>query len=179
MNDPERIDIIGHLALILLVAIFGAVTSTQVIQPFMASQKHVKDFREAVSILSEADGSLDELDEEIYRVASAIATSESLLPAEINLDLFLDQVGDLAAHRGVRVEHLAPSQIRQHRLFRELIIEIHVKGPFYSITQFIETLEYGDRLARINNLVMVPVSDSGLCSARISLALYFAPQENA
>jgi Tfp pilus assembly protein PilO len=176
MNDPNRIDIIGHVALLLLVATFAVITSTHVVQPFLASQENISNFREAVGILSRGDGSLDRLDEEISRVGSAIAASEAMLPAEINLDAFLDQIGDLAARRGIRVEILTPSQIRQHRLFRELVIEIHVRGPFHSITEFMSKVEGGDRLSRINNLTMVPERDSGVCSARMSLALYFAPE---
>lgn len=178
MSEPRTIDIVGHLALLLLVAAFGMATSRFVLQPFLASQKNIDDFREAVGILSQADGSLERLDEEIVRVRSEIAAGEAMLPAEINLDAFLEQIGDLAARKGIRVEHLAPSQIRQYSLFRELVIDVHVTGPFRSIIDFMAELENGDRLSRVNMLTMLPDRDSNACSVKLSLALYFAPEVN-
>jgi Tfp pilus assembly protein PilO len=179
MSDRSKIDVAGHLALVVIVAAFGMVTSRYVLQPYLASQKNIDNFREAVRILSEADGSLEGLDEEIARVRSEISASEAMLPAEINLDTFLEEIGDLATSRGIRVEHLAPSQIRQHKLFRELVIQVHVKGSFNSIMEFMDKLESGGRLSRISNLAITANRDSPGCSAKLSLALYFAPEVNA
>jgi Tfp pilus assembly protein PilO len=179
MNDPRKVNILGHILLLLLVAAFAAMTSRHVVRPFLASQKNIMQFRKAVSTLSEADCSLNRLDQEIKRIESEIAAGEALLPADINLDVFLDQVGGLAASKGIHLEHLAPSQIRSHRLFRELVLEVHVRGSFLSITDFMAELESGQRLARINEITLVPYRDSQDCSARMSLTLYFAPEVGA
>jgi Tfp pilus assembly protein PilO len=177
MAGPKKVDIIGHLLLVLLIAAFAALTTRNVIHPFLEARENVGDFREAVGILSEADGSLDRLDAEIREVAANIAASEASLPRDLNLDAFLEQLGDLAEGTGVRVEQLLPSQMKVHRLFRELVLDVDVSGPFPAINEFLASVEHGDHLSRVSQLTVVGGRGRDLCTAHLRLALYFALEE--
>jgi len=176
MNDPRRVDIVGHVALVVLAAVFAAGLSRSVVRPFLDSRREAESYRQALSTLSGADWDLDRLDENLDAIEREIEACEAMLPSELSVDVFLGEIGDLAAEEGVTVDHLAPSAVRSHPLYRELLLDIEVTGPFLSIARFVARLEAGDRITRIERLRIEPEPERESCRAEISLALYFAPQ---
>ncbi len=174
---PAKIDRIGRITLVVIIAVFGALITDQTIRPYFAAQKELKAFEQAVTILSGAEGSVNQLNREIQIVVAEIAKSEALIPAKLNLDVFLDQLDGLARRSGASIEELTPREVREHRLCRELPLEVSISGPFAAIYDFLIELEYGDRLARIEQFRMGSDQVNGICNAEMRVALYFAKEE--
>ena len=175
--EPGKIDTAGRIVLIIILAAFGALMTHKTIVPYFSVQKELIAFEDAVSILSDAEGSVNHLNSEIQYVLSEIAKSEALIPADLNLDVFLDQLDGLARRSGAQIEELTPRAVREHRLCRELPLEVQVSGPFNAIYNFLIDLEYGDRLARVEQFEVKNQAADGSCRAEMQIALYFLKGE--
>jgi len=179
MTDPRRVDTLGRCALFALVALFALLAARQLIRPALAARKELRDFREAVAILTETEGDVDRLNAEIRQVARQVAESEALLPPQPNLDAFLEHLGALANDQRVHIETLTPQATTTHRLYREQEIDVRATGPFLALYRFLRALEHGPHLTRITRLEITRGTDGGACAAEIRLALYFAPAERS
>ena len=177
MIEPGRVDRFGRIAAAVLLVAFSALVAHQAIRPLVGTRRSLGAFQEAVTILADAEGSVDRLDEEIRVVADDIMRSRSMLPPDLNLDAFLEHVGEVAATTGTRIVTLTPHTEAEHRLFRELLLDVRVTGSYPAIHDFVGRLEQGPQLSRVEQLnvsVARGPGDDGL-AAHVRLALYFAP----
>jgi Tfp pilus assembly protein PilO len=174
MIDAGRVDRFGRIAAAVLVVGFSALVAHQAIRPLVGARRNLGAFREAISILADAEGSVDRLDAEIRAVADDIMLSRSMLPPDLNLDAFLEHVGEVAESTGTRIVNLTPHTDAEHRLFRELMLDVRVTGSYEAIRDFVAQLENGRQLSRVENLQVTRSAADGL-SASVKLALYFAP----
>jgi Tfp pilus assembly protein PilO len=175
MIDPKIAERVGRLTLVVLVAAFAAFTSHKLIRPALAAGAQLEAFRKAVAILMDAEGSVDQLGAEIRSVAEKVAEYEALLPETLDLDLFLEELGNLAQRNQVHIEKLTPHKVKEHSLFRELEIEVRATGTYLAIYEFMHQLEHGKQLARARELRIASGTPGGKCAADIRLVLYFAP----
>jgi len=173
--EPTRVDRIGSIAAGALIVGFAALVTHQAIRPLAATRADLASFRQAITILAEAEVSVDRLDEEIRTVAEDLERSRAVLPGNRNLDAFLEQVDEIARSTGTRVVTLTPSAEAEHRLFRELMLEVRVTGSYRSIRDFLSRLENGEQLSRVEQLQLVTGVDEDPIAANVRLALYFAP----
>ncbi|MBN1826701.1 MAG: type 4a pilus biogenesis protein PilO [Candidatus Eisenbacteria bacterium] len=176
-KDPKQVDLFGGLLAAAMIAGAAFLFSVRAVKPYIQTRAELGSFEEAVQILSDAEGSVDRLDAEIRRVGAEIAASEALLPRDLNLDSFLEQLGDLAASTGTRIEKLTPFGVEEYRLYRALPLEVTVSGSFLAIYEFLDRVENGARLSRIEELKMRGRRSEGECEAEMRLALYFAHEE--
>jgi len=179
MLEPRTIETAGAVALIAILAGFVALVSHLAVQPYLAAERDLTAYRRAVEILSTAEGGVAELEDQIRLVREAVARSEALLPRTVNLDGFLDELGEAAREAGVRVEQLTPHEVDVQPRFRQIPIDARVTGSYLSIYAFLQTIESGGQLARVEHLRIVATPGSSACAAELSLLLYFAPQERA
>ncbi len=179
MMDPRRIDIAGRLILALMAIGFAALLSYRVLQPTMTAKRDLDAYREAMEVLAPGQGEVDRLNAEVRLVTEAVRASEALLPRVANLDSFLGQMGTWAREAQVRVENLQPHEVQDHRLFRKLTVDVRVRGQFMSIYGFLNRLEGGQQLLRVEELHMVSSSGQQGLAADMRLALYFAPEEQS
>ncbi|MFH1277602.1 MAG: type 4a pilus biogenesis protein PilO [Candidatus Eisenbacteria bacterium] len=177
-HDPERVDAVGRVTVVLLVAVFAAVVFHQAVRPLMAARRDLGAFRDAVEILADAEGSVDRLDREIRSVETEIAESRALLPRTVNLDGFLEYVGKAAGETETRIEKLTPKVPVEHRLYMELPVEVRVTGPFLSVYDLLIELEHGSRLCRIDRM-KIESDREGKCRAEMTLSLFFAREDGA
>jgi Tfp pilus assembly protein PilO len=175
MIDPPRVDRVGRIAAATLVVGFSALVTFQAIRPLVGARRDLGAFREAIVILSDAEVSVDRLDSEIQLATEDLRRSQSLLPAELNLDSFLEQVGEIAKDTGTRIETLTPVGSAEHHLFREMMLEVRVRGSFPEIREFLDQLEHGTQLSRVEQLQVAKSKGDEDCSASLRVALYFAP----
>ena len=175
--DARRVDLLGGLVTAGLIAVFALLLSTRAVKPYLTARGELGSFEEAVQILTDAEGSVDRLDEEIRRVGAEIEASEALLPRDLNLDSFLEQLGDLAASTGTRIEKLTPYREEEYRLYRALPLEVFISGSFLSVYEFLDRVENGERLSRIEELKIQGDRSGGPCRAEMRLALYYAREE--
>lgn len=173
IRDPERIDTIGRLTVTVLVASFAILVFHQAIRPLMAARRDLNGFRDAVEILADAEGSVDRLDREIQTVSAQIAESRALLPKTVNLDGFLEYLGELTEMTDTRIGKLAPKEAIEHRLYMELPLEVQVSGSFLAVYDLLVELEHGTRLCRVDRLLVDSDGDGG-CRAELKISLFFA-----
>jgi Tfp pilus assembly protein PilO len=177
MTNPKGVDKIGRIALIVLIVGFVWLAYQQTIQPLLAARKDLGAFKEAVQILSDAEGSVNRLNGEIDQASRQIAQNEPLLPREIDLDAFLEQLGDLAASTQVRVDRFSPHPLVAQRLYRELPLEVSLSGPFIGVYNFLYQLEKGSRLSRVDRLAIRFNEPQRQCKANMRLTLFYAGEE--
>jgi len=177
MTDPRKVEIAARLAQLGVLAAFSALMTARVVLPALALHREEAKLREALGVLKQANGDLKLLDEKLRRMRAQLKASEEMLPKEIDLDQFLDEVGEIAERKRVSVERLAPVSIGSHTLFRELVLDIQMEGRFLRLCEVMALLEGGKRLARINSLTLTPSREGRSCSATFRLALYFAPRQ--
>jgi Tfp pilus assembly protein PilO len=177
--DASRVDRFGRIAVALVLVVSSALAAHRAIRPLYGTRHSLGSFREAIGILATADGSVDRLDGEIRAVADEIRRSRSMLPTDLNLDAFLEEVGEIARTTGTRIVALAPQPPAEHRLFRELELEVRVTGSYPSIRDFLSRLEDGNQLSRVEQLQMAKAGAGDQITASVRLALYFAPDARA
>jgi Tfp pilus assembly protein PilO len=177
MKSARTIERCARLIAALMMVAFAALVSRQIVRPFLEARKELGSLREAVEVLSSAESDVDRLTAEIHRVREEIEESEARLPADPNLDGFLERLGELGKETHIRIEKLTPHGIEQRRLFHELQIEVRVSGPFMAIYDFLTRLEHAGQLSRVDVLRILGPRDQDVCSAEMELALYFAPTE--
>jgi Tfp pilus assembly protein PilO len=175
MIDPDRIDTLGHVAILVLLSASAALIAQKAVRPMVATAKEISCFRDGVETLARADADLEHLNDEIKGVSEALAATDAMLPETVDLDL--EGIGDLAQRTGVHIERLIPSKISEHSLFRELVLELDVSGPFTAIDDFLRSVERAPQLSRVDHLRIARDGPGGGCSAKLSLALYYAPEE--
>jgi len=176
-TDPRRLDTFGRIAIAVVVTGFALVIIHHAVRPIYAARGDLSAFQEAVQILSDAEGNLDRLDAEIGRISHDVEKSHALLPRNVNLDLFLEWLGDIAAQTGVRVERLSPGEPELQPLYRRLTVTARIVGRFDGIYDFLIALEQADQLSRVEQLSIVGSPEQAYSAADLTIALYFAPDE--
>jgi Tfp pilus assembly protein PilO len=177
--DARRVDRFGRIAVALLVVLLALFAAQQAIRPLVGTRRSLASFREAIGILADAEGSVDRLDAEIRAVSEELRKSRTMLPEDLNLDAFLQEVGEIGKTTGTRIVALAPEPAAQHRLFRELMLEVRVTGSYPSIREFLARIEGGRQLSRVEQLQMAKSGAGDEITASVRLALYFAPDASA
>jgi len=177
MLSPEKVDTCSRLAFVALVAAFTGLVYFQTVKPLMAARRDLDAFHEAVQILSDAEGSVDRLQFEIRTVAAEIAETEALLPRDLDIDAFLEQLGDIAERAAVRVDQFTPHRARPYRMYRALPLEVHLSGSFPAVNEFLVELDRGSRLTQVERLDLKWSPGLKQCEANMRLALFFARGE--
>jgi Tfp pilus assembly protein PilO len=175
MTDPRRVDTYGRLALVVLVAAFGLLAARELVRPVLTARRELRSLHEAVRILGEAEGDIDQLNAEIRRVAGQVAEIETLLPGEPNLDAFLELLGVLAQRHRIHVERVTPHDLSAHAQYRAQAVDLRAAGSFLALYRFLRDLEKGPQLVRIDQMHVVRAEESSACVLELSLSLYYAP----
>jgi Tfp pilus assembly protein PilO len=175
--EPKRIDLLGRVALAVMVVAFVAIITRQVLHPFLEARRHLGDFREAVELMSQGEEGIERLDRQVREVRRQISESEARLPGAPNLEVFLGQVAEMARQTHVNLEDLKPQGVREHRLFRELEIDVRVSGSFPAIYAFLNQVEEAEQLSRVEQLRVVGDAVGQPVAAELRLSLFFAPAD--
>jgi Tfp pilus assembly protein PilO len=179
MRDARQIDALGRVALMTLLLLFIGLVSRQVVRPLLIARHDLDAFRDAVQILSRAQGNLDRIDQEIQQAAAEIAAGEARLPPVLNLDEFLLRTEGSARTTGIRVEAITPREVIEHHHYRELDIDLRVTGSGMALCAFLGRLERSDQLSRVKELRIVGDPLEARCAMELRLALYFSLGEAA
>ena len=171
--DPQRIDRIGRCALTLCAAALVLLFFHRGVRPVLRARAQLGSFREAAHILTGAQGALDRLSDEIIRLRQEIEADEARLPADVELDRFLERLESSARETRVRVETLTPRPVADRGLFREQQVDVRVSGSFTRIYSLLDRLERSGPLARVEQLQITGAPEGGDCAADLRLALYF------
>ena len=175
MTEPGRYDTLGRIAVAIVLTAFVMLVIHRVVRPSYAAQKDLAAFREAISILADAEGNVGQLDAQIRRITAEVERNHALLPPDLNLREFLEWLGAMARQTGVRVERLAPGVVDRHALYRRQPVRARITGDFERVYRFLVGLEQADQLSRVESLQIVGSPGGRQCAAEVAIALYFAP----
>jgi len=177
LRDARQIDALGRLALMALLLLFVGLVSRQVVRPLLAARHDLHTFRNAVQILSRAQGNLDRIDQEIQQATDEIAAGEARLPPVLNLDDFLLRTEGSARATGTRIETIAPREVIERRQYRELDVDLRVTGSGTALYAFLTRVERSEQLSRVKELRIIGDPIEPRCAMELRLALYFSPAE--
>lgn len=175
MIAPHRFDTLGRIAMAAVLTAFVLLIVHTILRPMYTTRRDVAAFREAVEILADAEGNVDQLDAEIQRITTEVEHSHALLPRDLNLKEFLEWLGAMGRETGVRVERLSPGVVDHQALYRRQPVRVRITGDFDDIYDFLIELERNDQLSRVESLQLLGSADSRQCAAELAIALYFAP----
>jgi Tfp pilus assembly protein PilO len=176
--EPRKVDLIGRALFVLLLAGFAVLATRQTVRPLLAARQTMGGFREAVGILGDAEQTLDLLQREIDLVSQDIEKSQDRLPQSLSLDAFLVWLGGAAQRTGIRADNVTPGQVEEHSLYRQQRLAFRVTGSYSAIHRFLDELEGGDHLSRVDGLRIARSGDGRFCTAEIKLLLFFAPRRD-
>ena len=111
----------------------------------------------------EADKYLAELDQRQIML-------DKMLPNNPNLSDFILQVERGARESGVQVSQLKPAVSVNKEGYREIPVEILIKGNFFQTAAFIKKLEDGQRFMLVQNLSML--SKQGIIDSKLNISIY-------
>ena len=89
MMNPKKVDTFGRVTALVLIVGFLGLAYQQTIRPLLAARKDLGAFKEAVQILSDAEGNVDRLNWEIDLVGAKIYNGSFTYYNENNRDTFL------------------------------------------------------------------------------------------
>lgn len=106
---------------------------------------------------------LNELDGKIGQVSK-------ILPDNNNIRDFLVQAEQAAKESSVRLSQIKPGQAVNKNGYREIPVEIAVKGSYFQILEFANKLENGPRFNTITNISMR--AQQGILDNTVSVIIY-------
>jgi type IV pilus assembly protein PilO len=120
---------------------------------------------------------IEDLGQEIEKLAAAIDMFEAKLPAAKEVDVILQEVWQVATQRGLRSKSVRPDLHIQSPAYNELPIKMKMMGDFKGFYGFLLDLEKLPRLTRIHDMKLKRLKDTdGHIEAAFTLSIYFEPQ---
>jgi Tfp pilus assembly protein PilO len=174
MVEVRVVDRVGVSALLGVAILVAAWMYTSAWRPIRASAAEAAQLRQAVGILSNAEGGLEGLRDEVREVSSAAHTTDALLPEAVELERFLAKVEEIASRSKVRIDALTPEGAETHPLYHAQHVRLRAIGEFPSLYAFIVALEGSPPLARIDDLTLLSNEPSAACVAELHLVLFSA-----
>lgn len=139
----------------------------------LAQQQQVKTVETFALAHPEADKYLSELDKRQ-------AMLDKMLPAAPDIGDFVLQVERAAKETGVQVSQMKPSVPVNKEGYREIPVEILVKGNFFQTAAFLKKLEDGQRFSLVQTLSLQ--SRQSILDCKINATVYafgISPPPNA
>jgi type IV pilus assembly protein PilO len=99
-----------------------------------------------------------------------LAVADQMLPDRPNMSSFLIQLDQTAAASGVKVAQIKPGQPVNKAGYREIPIEIIIKGTYAQTMIFLTKLESLSRFDSVNNIAMQ--SQQTMLESKLSIVIY-------
>lgn len=150
-------------AFFLLLYLPQAARNSELREQLLMQQQQVKAIETFALAHPEADKYLAELDRRQ-------AVLDKMLPANTELSDFVVQVERAAKEAGVQIAQLKPSAPVNKEGYREIPVEILVKGSFFQTAAFLKKLEDGQRFSLVQTLSMQ--ARPNMLDCRINATVY-------
>jgi type IV pilus assembly protein PilO len=148
---------------VMLVYLPQTVRNNELRAQLQLQQQQVKNIESFALAHPEADKYLAELDRRQI-------VADKMLPNHPELSEFVMQVERSAREAGVQVLQLKPSVPASRQGYREIPIEILIKGNFFQTANFLKKMEDGSRFTLVQNLTMH--SRQGIIESKLNLAIF-------
>lgn len=122
---------------------------------------------------------IENVGQEIDKLAQAIGMFEAKLPAEKEVEVILREVWQLATDKGLRPRSVRTEKPVKSPLYSELPIKMEIIGDFDGFYAFLLDLEQLSRITRIFDMKLKKLSDNeGHMNASFTLTIYFEPESD-
>ena len=122
---------------------------TSVRQDLDAAHKKLEPLRAEVNTLSTYDQRRVELQGRIEALNKQLATLQTIVPEDKQVDQFILMLEGAASASGVMIRRLSTKPIVSHEYHFEMPFEVEADGPYYAVLDFFSRLS---RLSRIINV---------------------------
>lgn len=150
-------------AFFLLIYLPQAARNNELRQQLLSQQQQVKTVEAFALAHPEADKHLSELERRQVML-------DKMLPASPDLSDFVVQVERAAKEAGVQISQLKPSVPVNKEGYREIPVEILIKGNFFQTAAFLKKLEDGQRFSLVQTLSMQ--ARQSVLDCRINATVY-------
>jgi type IV pilus assembly protein PilO len=121
---------------------------------------------------------IEDLGQEINKLAEAIDVFEAKLPAAKEVDVILQEVWNLATKRGLIQRSVRTDKAIHSPAYSELPIKMKINGDFTGFYGFLLDLERLSRITRIHDMRLRKLKDTeGHVEASFTLSIFFEPQD--
>jgi type IV pilus assembly protein PilO len=122
---------------------------------------------------------IENVGQEIDKLAEAIHMFEAKLPAEKEVEVILREVWQLATDKGLRPRSVRTEKPVISPLYSELPIKMEIIGDFDGFYAFMLDVEQLSRITRIFDMKLKKLKDTeGHMNASFTLTIYFEPESN-
>lgn len=109
-------------------------------------------------------------DEYLLEVDQKVFTVNQLLPNELDVSDFLVQLNQTAITSGVRLVQIKPAQPVNKSGYREIPVEILIRGSYFQTLNFLTKFDNVPRFAMINNISTQ--SRQNILESKLSVSIY-------
>lgn len=110
------------------------------------------------------------MDQYLFELDKKLHYVDKMLPNEILIHEFITQLEQSSKKSNVQLLHLKPGQIINKNQYREIPVEIAIKGDYFHILEFLKGIENNDRFAMISKMSLQ--SQASLLEARMTITIY-------
>ena len=107
------------------------------------------------------------------------ARTEFLLPSQIDVAKYVEQLEKDARASGVKLLNIKPSAAADKAGYREMPVELSVEGSFYSIMSFIKKMEDGERFSVPTAFLIQPKQNTLMARMNLQVFAYGNPPRSA
>lgn len=173
---------IGFRELLFLIVLIAMPTSSYwfVFRPqnadIEAARKEIEHKEQMLEKLSKATARNDDLKKINEEIASGIATVESRLPDNKEVDVILGQVSTVARESKLALPKVRSANPVPSAKYMEQPLEMLVTGDFDDFYRFLLSVEELDRITRVPDMKIKKIDDvDGSIEASFTLSIYFEP----
>jgi type IV pilus assembly protein PilO len=91
---------------------------------------------------------------EVEKVREELLLAQAQLPTEKEIPSLLTKISDLGNHSGLEFELFQPQKESQRDFYCELPIHIKVRGSYWNVTDFFDSISTLDRIVNIGDIEM-------------------------
>ena len=125
-----------------------------------AANKKLEPLRAEVNTLSTYDQRRVELQGRIEALNKQLATLQTIVPEDKQVDQFILMLEGAASASGVMIRRLTTKPIVSHEYHFEMPFEVEADGPYYSVLDFFSRLSRLSRIINVGDLKMVGSTDT-------------------
>ncbi|MGA7626456.1 MAG: type 4a pilus biogenesis protein PilO [Candidatus Acidiferrales bacterium] len=124
----------------------------------VAAQQEEKPLESEVASLRVYKQRRAELQSEMDALSKQLATLQTIVPEEKQVDQFILMIQSAASSSGVSIRRLKALPVGQKQFYFEMPFEVEADGPYYSVLDFFSKL---GRLSRIINVGDIKLANIG------------------
>ncbi|MEN6413524.1 MAG: type 4a pilus biogenesis protein PilO [Veillonellales bacterium] len=169
MNEKQKSAVFA-VALLLLAALFYLVFFSPQHQRMLNLQNQYQTERQKVKSIEAFALVHPNIDQYLTELDGQFAQVEKQLPESLAIGDFLIQAEQVSQDSGVQLMHIKPLPVINKNGYREIPLEVVIKGKFSQTIAFLKKLEEISRFNAVTNMSVQ--SKQGILESKLTVILY-------